>query len=101
MFVLIEVGVNPFAHSDPLFWFGMIWVTLGGFMVALATVRSHNRLWMLLFSDVGASGAPLARYVTAVAGWILILLPHVMLFVSAWYRLSDYFLGIVGPYLKP
>jgi tetratricopeptide (TPR) repeat protein len=101
MFVLVQVGVNPFAHSDPLFWFGMLWVMLGGFMIALASVRSHNRLWMLLFKDVGASGTPPARLVTAMAGWILVLLPHVMLFVSAWQRLLGYFFNIMSPYLQP
>jgi tetratricopeptide (TPR) repeat protein len=90
MFLLVHVGVNPFAHSDPFFWLGLLWVTLGGFLIALASVHSHNRLWALLFGDVGASGTPMARLATVAAGWVLVLLPHVMLFVSAWYRLMDY-----------
>jgi len=100
MLLLVQVGVNPFAHSDPLLWFGMVWVTLGGFMVALASVHSHNRLWSLLFEDVNAGGTPPARRVMGIAGWILVLLPHVVLFVSAWYRLSNYFMKIAGPYLQ-
>ena len=97
MFLLVHVGINPFAHPDPFLWFGMLWVTLGGFMVALASVHSHNRVWALLFEDVGARGTPPARLAMAFAGWLLIILPHVMLFISAWYRFSNYLTRVMGP----
>jgi Tfp pilus assembly protein PilF len=97
MFLLVHVGINPFAHPDPFLWFGILWVTLGGFMVALASVHSHNRVWALFFEDAGARGTPPARLAMAFAGWVLIILPHVMLFVSAWYRLSNYLTRVMGP----
>lgn len=90
MLMLIQVGVNPFLHSDPIFWIGLIWVTVGGFIVALAAVPSHNRLWTMLFKDIGASGTLQARRGMAAVGWLLVALPHVILFASAWLRLSNY-----------
>ncbi|MDD2921459.1 MAG: hypothetical protein PHQ36_04165 [Anaerolineales bacterium] len=94
MFALVHVGVNPFAHQDPLIWLGLVFVTLGGFMIALAAVHSHNRLWTLLFKDAGAKGAPTARLFMSIAGWALTLIPHIMLFVLAWRRLINYALSL-------
>ena len=88
MLLLLHVGFNLFANSDPLLWFGFFWVLLGGFMVAFASVRSHHRLWSLIFKDAGSGGTPPARFFMASAGWILIALPFTLLFLMAYNRLN-------------
>ena len=87
--LLIQVGVNPFTHSDPMLWFGLLWVMLGGFMIALASVQSHNRLWKLLFNSAGENATSASRLTMAAGGWILVLLPHIMLFLIALFRLTN------------
>ena len=86
LLMLIEVGINPFAHPEPFLWLGFLLVLLGGFMIALASVRSRHRLWLILFKDFGSGGTPAARILVASAGWVLVLLPHAMLILVAYYR---------------
>lgn len=88
MLLLVHVGLNPITNSDPLPWFGFFWVLLGGFMIALASVRSHHRLWSLIFKDVSSGGTPTARFFMSAAGWILVFLPFVLLFLIAFGRLK-------------
>ena len=87
MLLFIHVGLNPIANPELLLWFGFFWVLLGGFMIALASVRSHSRLWSFLFKDVGSGGSPAARFSMAAAGWILVILPFVLLFYAAFIRM--------------
>jgi tetratricopeptide (TPR) repeat protein len=87
MLLFIHVGLNPIANPELLLWFGFFWVLLGGFMIALASVRSHSRLWSLLFKDAGAGGSPAARFSMSAAGWILVSLPFVLLFYAAFIRM--------------
>ena len=94
LLMLIQVGINPFAQPEPILWFGFFWVLIGGFMIALASVRSRHRLWFILFKDVGEGGNPTARFVMAAAGWILVLLPHLILFLFAVYRLLNFFSSV-------
>lgn len=88
-FALLHLGVNPFARPEPVTWVGMLWVMAGGFLAALSSVKSHNRMWTWIFSDYSGSGSPLARRALSVAGWILILLPYLIMFISAWDHLLD------------
>jgi hypothetical protein len=90
MMLLIHVGMNPIANPDFIAWFGFFWTLLGGFMIATASVRSHSRIWLLLFKDVGSGGTPVARLSMAAAGWILVILPFVFLFVIALGRLKAF-----------
>jgi tetratricopeptide (TPR) repeat protein len=88
MLMLIQVGINPLAHPNPLLWLGFVWVLLGGFMIALASVHSPERLKFILVDQIGARGIPVARSAMAI-GWILVLFPHLILFVVAWQRLTN------------
>lgn len=90
MMLLIHVGMNPIANPDFIAWFGFFWTLLGGFMIAIASVRDHSRIWSLLFRDVGSGGTPVARFSMAAAGWILVILPFVFLFVIAFGRLKAF-----------
>jgi tetratricopeptide (TPR) repeat protein len=85
--LLVHNGLNPFANSEPLLLAGILWVMLGGGMIAFATVRSHHRIWFLIFRDVSSSGTPGARLAMSVTGWILVILPHILLFKLAFDRL--------------
>jgi tetratricopeptide (TPR) repeat protein len=87
MLLLAHVGLNPFAEPNLLLWIGFLWVLLGGFLTALAAIRSRSRIWSLLFKDVGAGGTPAARFTMSAAGWILVMLPFAMLFFAAFNRM--------------
>jgi tetratricopeptide (TPR) repeat protein len=86
--MFIQVGVNPLAHPEPLLWLGAFWALLGGFLIAVASVRSRQRLWLLLFDDAGSGGSPAARFAMAAAGWTLVMLPHLMLVLNAYTRMN-------------
>jgi tetratricopeptide (TPR) repeat protein len=90
MSLLIHVGLNPVKNPEPLLWIGFLWVLLGGFMIAIASVRFHSRLWSFLFKDVGSGGTPAARFFMAAAGWVLVILPFVLLFLMAFNRLNAF-----------
>jgi hypothetical protein len=90
LLMMVQVGLNPFAEPAPLLWLGILPVIMGGFMVALASIRSRHRLWFILFKDLGAGGNPSARAWMSLAGWALILLPHAALGLAALNRLIDY-----------
>jgi tetratricopeptide (TPR) repeat protein len=85
--MLVHVGVNPLAHPDPLLWIGYFIVLLGGYMNALASVRSHDKAWSLLFKTAAANSTPTSRFIMAAGGWILIIIPHVFLFLMAILRM--------------
>jgi tetratricopeptide (TPR) repeat protein len=85
--LLIHVGIDPFAAPDPVLWMELLVTLFGGFLIAFASVRSHNRLWFLLFRDVSMGGTPLARASMMTVGWILVLLAFLNLFASAFLRL--------------
>ena len=93
--LLIHVGINPFANPEFVLWTELLVTLLGGLLIAFASVRSHNRLWFLLFRDVSRGGTPLARASMMVTGWILVLIPFVHLFSSALLRLLSYIMEMI------
>lgn len=103
--LFIHNGLNPLVNPDPLLLAGILWVMLGGAMIAFATVRSHHRLWFLIFRDVSSSGTPTARFAVSATGWILVLLPHILLFKLALDRLFESdnmaFLYLIANYATP
>ncbi len=90
IFLLLHEGINLLTNPEPLLWFGFFWVLFGGFMIAIASVRSHSRLWSLLFKEVASGGTPAARFTMAAAGWILVILPFILLFLMAFNRLKEF-----------
>ena len=88
--LLLHEGLRLSAHPDLLLWTGFFWVTMGGIMIAFASVRSHHRLWFVIFKDIGARGSPLARFVMGAAGWALVLFPFLLLFYMAYIRLLNF-----------
>jgi tetratricopeptide (TPR) repeat protein len=87
--VMIQVGLNPFRHLNILLWLGLPIVALGGFLLSLSEVRSRHALWKQLFSEDG-DGSNFARFVTAAAGWMLVIFPHVLLLIDSLNRLVHF-----------
>ncbi len=92
--LLIHVGINPFANPEPGLWLELLVILAGGLLIAFASVRSHHRLWYLLFRDVSTGGTPLARASMMVVGWLLVLVPFLHLFASAFLRLIAYLIEL-------
>ncbi len=96
--LLIHVGLNPFS-ANFVFWIGLAWTLLGGFLIALGTVRSRHRLWILL-GDPAAAGKPLSRFALRTSGWILVLLSFALLTLDALQRLAVFEIPPVPNYLQ-
>lgn len=84
--VLVQVGLNPFAHPAIYLWLGFPFVILGGFLLSLAEVRTRHMFWQKLFAEQG-DGSDFARLVTAATGWFLIIVPHVLIVFDSLNRL--------------
>jgi tetratricopeptide (TPR) repeat protein len=86
---LMQMGLNPLKHPNFYLWLGLPLVILGGFLLALAEVRSHHVIWQKFFREQGA-GSSFARSVAASTGWFLVLIPHVWLVLDSWNRLRNF-----------
>jgi hypothetical protein len=84
--VLVQVGLNPFAHPAIFLWLGLPWVFGGSFLLSLSEVRSRHTIWNKVFSERG-EGSSFARVITAIAGWIMVILPHIILLLDSINRL--------------
>jgi len=84
--VLVQVGLNPFAHPAIFLWLGLPWVFAGSFLLSLSEVRSRHTIWNKVFSERG-EGSGFARVVTAIAGWTMVILPHIILLLDSINRL--------------
>lgn len=86
LLMLIHNRMNPFAFT-PVLWLGVLLTLGGGFLLAVANVRSHHPLWAKLFDDPGAGGSQLARGTVSLAGWLLLFISFVYLFQISFDRL--------------
>ena len=87
-FVMIHVGLNPLAHFSFL-WLGLPFVAVGSFLLALSEVRIKHDLWEKIFLE-GETGSSFARFVLAVIGWVLIILPFGLMLLSSLLRLKNF-----------
>jgi tetratricopeptide (TPR) repeat protein len=87
--VLIQAGLNPFRHFNFILWSGLPVVILGSFLLSLSEVRTRHAVWKTLFSEDG-DGSRFARLVTATAGWMLVIFPHLLLLIDSLNRLLDF-----------
>ena len=88
--VLLHVGLQPVRFFTPHLWMGVPWVVIGGFFIALASVRSRHVIWKKLFNDQGGGGSRGARTLVMLTGWILILLPFLILLWDSYTRLVNF-----------
>jgi tetratricopeptide (TPR) repeat protein len=86
LLMLVHNQMNPFAFT-PLLWLGVLMTLGGGFLLALANVRSRHPLWVKLFDDPSASSSPLARLTVSLAGWLLLFIAFAYLLQSSFNRL--------------
>jgi len=87
--VFLQVGLNPFAHPALILWFGLPWVVLGSFLLALAEIRSRHLVWQKVFSEHG-DGSRFARIAAATAGWAFVIIPHLLLLLDSLNRLYHF-----------
>lgn len=87
--VLVQVGLKPFAHPKLLLWLCLPLVAVGGFLLSISEIRSKHIFWQTLFSEEG-EGSSFARLVTATAGWILVIFPHLLLLIDSFNRLRNF-----------
>jgi len=85
---LIQSGLNPIAHPAWYLWLGLPIVTVGGFLLAFTEVRSRNPFWRAVFAEENAAGSEMARMSAYIGGWMLVILPHLLMFTDAVNRLA-------------
>lgn len=87
--ILVQAGLNPFAHFALFLWLGVPLVILGSFLLSLAEVRSNHMVWQKLFDEHG-DGSDFARLMAAGIGWFLVVVPHILLILDALHRLQNF-----------
>jgi len=85
--LLIQLGMSPLKHLTSYLLFAFPWVVLGSYLVAVSAVRSRHLIWKRLFLDSG-DGSMLARMVVGALGWIMILIPMLLIMIDSLNRLS-------------
>jgi tetratricopeptide (TPR) repeat protein len=86
---LVQVGLDPLHHLTSYLWFSFPWVVLGSYLIAVSEVRSRHRIWQRLFLEDG-DGTVFARTTIGVAGWLMVLIPMVLIMIDSLNRLSDF-----------
>ncbi len=86
---LVQVGLNPLNHLTSYLWFSLPWVVLGSYLLAVAEVRSRHVIWKRFFLENG-DGTALARTVVGAIGWLMVLIPILLIVIDSLNRLSDF-----------
>lgn len=84
---LVQVGLNPLNHLTSYLWFSFPWVVLGSYLIAVSEVRSRHVIWKRLFLENG-DGTPVARIAIGLTGWLMVLIPMILILVDSLNRLS-------------
>ena len=85
---LMQSGLNPIAHSSWFLWLGLPIVAVGGFLLAASEVRSRHSFWKKVLGEENEAGSDMARMSAAIGGWILVIMPHVLMLAEALNRLQ-------------
>ena len=86
---LVQVGLRPLQHITSYLWFAFPFVVLGSFLVAISEIRYRHVIWRTLFREHG-DGSLIARIAVAVTGWIMVLIPMVLLLIDSLNRLAAF-----------
>ncbi len=89
LLLMVHNGLDPLQFT-PSLWLEGLSVLVGGFLLAVASVRSHHPIWTRVFGEPGGSGSRLARFALSMTGWTLIGIAFVLLFGASLERLGDY-----------
>ena len=87
-FALVQVGLKPFAHPAYI-WLGLPWVVFGSFLLSLSEIRVRHVIWQKIFLEDG-NGSTFARIVLAIAGWLFVLIPFVLILLDSLARLQSF-----------
>jgi len=88
--MLVQEGLNPIRHPAPDLWIGILIVIVGSFLLTVAGIRSRHVIWQKWFGDPGGRGTSMSRMLVAVSGWMLVLIPHLMLVWDSFMRLQTF-----------
>ena len=88
--ILVQEGLNPIKHPAPDLWIGMPLVIFGSFLLAVAGIRSRHAIWQRWFGDQGGRGSNVARALVALAGWMMVLTPHLLLVWNSYLRMQTF-----------
>ena len=90
LLLLVQSGLKLFVWSTFYLWTGLIWVSIGSFLLALVEIRSHHMIWLKLFSSRSAGGSGIARFLVGAAGWFLISISFLILIIDSVNRLRNF-----------
>lgn len=88
--VLVQVGLNPLRHPAPNLWLGIPMVMFGSFLLTVAGMRSRHIIWERWFGDPGRRGSNVSRMLVAISGWMIVLVPHLILAWDSFMRLQTF-----------
>ena len=88
--VLMQEGLNPLRHPAPDLWIGIPMVMFGSFLISVAGTPSRHTIWRKWFGEKNERGSVSTRIFVAVAGWILVLTPHLLLVLNSVIRLQTF-----------
>jgi hypothetical protein len=88
--VLIQEGLNPIKFPALDLWIGIPLVVFGSFLLAVAGIRSRHAIWQRWFGDQGGRGSNAARALVAMAGWMMVLTPHLLLVWNSYLRMRTF-----------
>lgn len=88
--VLIQEGLNPIKHPAPDLWVGIPFMVFGSFFLAVAGIRVRHVIWQRWFGEQEGRGSNAARALVAIAGWIMVLTPHLLLAWNSYLRLQTF-----------
>jgi len=88
--ILMQEGLNPVRHPAPDLWLGIPIVIFGSFLIAVAAVPSRHAIWQRWFGDQGGRGSSTTRLLASFSGWMLVLIPHLLLVWDSVLRLRTF-----------
>jgi tetratricopeptide (TPR) repeat protein len=88
--ILIQEGLNPIRNPAPGLWIGIPLVVFGSFLLAVAGIRSRHAIWQKWFGEQEGRGSNAARALVAMAGWMMVLAPHVLLMWNSYLRMQTF-----------
>lgn len=86
---LVQVGLNPLNYPTSYLWFAFPWVVLGSYLIAVSEVRSRHQIWKRVFLE-SSDGTVFARMAVGVTGWLMVLIPLILIVVDSLNRLSNF-----------
>jgi len=88
--IMIQEGLNPIKHPAPHLWIGLPAVVVGSFFLAVAGIRSRHPIWQRWFGEYESRGSTTARVLLSIAGWFLVLAPHLVLALDSVVRMQTF-----------